>query len=116
MFIASAFSFCLCSRYFMLLPHCGVDFGTSNSSVAWYHQGRATLLPLEEERTSLPSAIFFHADDDGISHGQAAINDYLEGYDGRLMRAMKSLLGSPLMEGQTEVQGRALPFRLLLQH
>ena len=100
----------------MPLPHCGVDFGTSNSSVAWYHQGQATLLPLEEERTSLPSAIFFHADDDGISHGQAAINDYLEGYEGRLMRAMKSLLGSPLMEGQTEVQGRALPFRLLLKH
>jgi len=31
-----------------------------------------------------------------------------------LMRSMKSLLGSSLMDGHTEVQGRSLPFRTLL--
>jgi two-component system sensor histidine kinase QseC len=34
--------------------------------------------------------------------------DYLEGYEGRLMRSLKSLLGTSLMDGQTEVGGRAL--------
>src|SRR6185312_15089645 len=36
--------------------------------------------------------------------------------EGRLMRSLKSLLGTSLMDGQTEVAGRALPFRQLLAH
>ena len=39
---------------------------------------------------------------------------YLEGYEGRLVRALKSLLGSNLIDATTEVGGRALPFRELL--
>ncbi|HWU84473.1 MAG TPA: Hsp70 family protein, partial [Rhodocyclaceae bacterium] len=41
--------------------------------------------------------------------------DYLAGYEGRLMRSLKSLLGSSLIDGQTEVNGRALAFRELLE-
>jgi hypothetical chaperone protein len=95
---------------------CGVDFGTSNSTVGWVRPGQPTLLPLEDGKATLPSVVFFNADDEQVRYGRAALADYLEGYDGRLMRSLKSLLGTSLMEGQTEVAGRALPFRQLLGH
>lgn len=93
---------------------CGIDFGTSNSTVGWTRPGQHALLALEDGKPTLPSAIFFHDEDDEVSYGRAAIADYVAGYDGRLMRSMKSLLGSSLMEGHTEIGGRAVPFKVLL--
>jgi len=98
---------------------CGVDFGTSNSTVGWLRPGpaqpgRSALLALEDGRPTLPSVVFFNVEDEEVSYGRAALADYLAGYEGRLMRSLKSLLGTSLMEGQTEVAGRALPFRMLL--
>jgi hypothetical chaperone protein len=95
---------------------CGVDFGTSNSTVGWVRPGQPSLLALEDGKATLPSVVFFNADEDVVRYGRAALADYLEGYDGRLMRSLKSLLGTSLMEGQTEVGGRALPFRQLLEY
>ena len=93
---------------------CGIDFGTSNSTVGWSRPGAATLLALEDGKPTLPSAVFFNADEETTCYGRAALAEYLEGYEGRLMRSLKSLLGSGLIDGQTEVHGRALPFRDLL--
>lgn len=93
---------------------CGVDFGTSNSTVGWVNPGQPVMLGLEDGKVTLPSVVFFNADDEVVRYGRAALADYLAGYEGRLMRSMKSLLGTSLMEGQTEVAGRALPFRTLL--
>ena len=98
---------------------CGIDFGTSNSTVGWIGPDRAgaprsVMLALEDGKPTLPSVVFFNADDDEVSYGRAALAGYLAGYEGRLMRSLKSLLGTSLMDGQTEVAGRALPFRLLL--
>jgi hypothetical chaperone protein len=94
---------------------CGVDFGTSNSTVGRLRPGRETLLPLEDDKVTLPSVVFFNAEDDSIRFGRAALQEYLAGYEGRLMRSMKSLLGSRLIDGKTEVHGRSLPFRDLLK-
>ena len=93
---------------------CGVDFGTSNSTVGWVRPGHPVMLGLEDGKATLPSVVFFNADDDDVSYGRAALAEYLAGYEGRLMRSMKSLLGTSLIDGQTEVGGRALPFRMLL--
>ena len=93
---------------------CGIDFGTSNSTVGWLRPDAPILVPLEDGRATLPSAVFFNADEDSIHYGRAALAEYLEGYEGRLMRALKSLLGTSLIDGQTEVNGRALGFRELL--
>lgn len=93
---------------------CGVDFGTSNSTVGWLRPGMATLLALEDARPTLPSAVFFNADENTTCFGRAALAEYLEGYEGRLMRALKSLLGSSLIDGHTEVLGRAISYRQLL--
>ncbi len=93
---------------------CGVDFGTSNSTVGWSRPGQSALLALEDEKVTLPSVVFFNAEDNSTHFGRAALNSYLAGYEGRLMRSLKSLLGSSLIDGQTEVLGRALPYRDLL--
>ena len=95
---------------------CGVDFGTSNSTVGLVRPGAPALLTLEDGKPTLPSVVFFNADDEEVSYGRAALADYLAGYEGRLMRSLKSLLGTSLIDGQTEVGGRALPFRMLLAH
>lgn len=100
-----------------MLQACGVDFGTSNSTVGWHSKdlvGQISLLALEQDKVTLPSVVFFNLDEDEVSYGRAALTSYLAGYEGRLMRSMKSLLGTSLIDGQTEVQGRALPFRDLL--
>ncbi|MFJ3048477.1 Hsp70 family protein [Herbaspirillum chlorophenolicum] len=95
---------------------CGVDFGTSNSTVGWLRPdaGESLLLPLEEGKATLPSVVFFNADENEFSYGRSGLNEYLSGYEGRLMRSLKSLLGSGAIDGQTEVGGRALPYRGLL--
>jgi len=95
---------------------CGVDFGTSNSTVGWRRPeaGNALLLPLEDGKATLPSVVFFNADENAFSYGRAGLGEYLAGYEGRLMRSLKSLLGSGAIDGQTEVGGRALPYRGLL--
>ncbi|UIF91352.1 Hsp70 family protein [Cupriavidus sp. UYPR2.512] len=101
----------------MMSNACGLDFGTSNSTVGWSHPERpAALLPLEDGKVTLPSVIFFHAEDPLVSYGRAALGDYLAGYEGRLMRSLKSLLGTSMMDDSTEVMGQAMPFRKLLAH
>ena len=93
---------------------CGIDFGTSNSTVGWLRPGQPTLLALENGKPTLPSVVFFNVEENTVSVGQAGLKEYLDGYEGRLMRALKSLLGSSLMEGKTEIQGRSLPYKELL--
>ena len=59
--------------------------------------------------------VFFHAEDIQASYGRAALADYLSGHEGRLMRSLKSLLGTSMIDEHTELNGRALPFRKLLE-
>lgn len=102
------------------MPHfsparaCGIDFGTSNSTVGWQRPGHPTLLSLEDGKPTLPSVVFFNAEEDSVSFGRAGLREYLDGYEGRLMRSLKSLLGSSLIDGRTDVQGKVIGFRDLL--
>ena len=97
---------------------CGIDFGTSNSTAGvagtGVSDGTGTLLALEGGKLTLPSVIFFHAEDAHVSYGRAALADYLAGHEGRLMRSLKSLLGTAMMDDFTEVAGRAVMFKDLL--
>jgi len=99
----------------MVSASCGVDFGTSNSTVGWSRPGQLALLPLEDGKLTLPSVVFFHAEDFEASYGRAALADYLGGHEGRLMRSLKSLLGTSMMDESTELMGQAIPFRRLLE-
>lgn len=93
---------------------CGIDFGTSNSTVGWLRPGHDSLLPLEDGKITLPSVIFFNTEERRPVYGRLALHEYLEGYEGRLMRSLKSLLGSKLLKSDTTVLGSALPFKDLL--
>ena len=92
----------------------GIDFGTSNSTVGWLRPGAPTLLPLEEGKITLPSVLFFNYEERHSVFGRLALHEYLEGYEGRLMRSLKSLLGSKLLKSETTVLGSAVPFKQIL--
>lgn len=90
----------------------GLDFGTSNSAMAFVGpDGVARPVPLEGDEPTLPTAVFFNAEERSIHFGREAIGLYLAGVDGRLMRSLKSLLGSSLLEEQTRVPEGMVSFR-----
>ncbi|WP_407314788.1 Hsp70 family protein [Pseudomonas sp. nanlin1] len=93
---------------------CGIDFGTSNSTVGWHRPGVDTLIALEDGKITLPSVVFFNLEERRPVYGRLALHEYLEGYEGRLMRSLKSLLGSKLIKHDTSVLGTAMPFKDLL--
>ncbi|WP_053155564.1 Hsp70 family protein [Pseudomonas sp. Pf153] len=93
---------------------CGIDFGTSNSTVGWLRPGVETLIALEDDKITLPSVVFFNQEERRPVYGRLALHEYLEGYEGRLMRSLKSLLGSKLIKHDTSVLGTAMPFKDLL--
>lgn len=104
--------------------HCAIDFGTSNSAIAipspacGAHSGMR-LVPLEGEHQTMPTAVFYCTDTDDLPpaaqpgpggddtlprcFGRAAVQAYIDGYEGRLMRSMKSVLGTALVDQTTEV-------------
>lgn len=85
------------------MTYCAIDFGTSNSAVALPRASSVGLIELEGSHRTIPTAVFFNADEGTQSFGRAAIAAYIDGYDGRLMRAIKSILGSPLLENVTDI-------------
>jgi len=90
----------------------GIDFGTSNSAAAWRDgEGPPRAVALEGAAHALPTAIFFNAEEQRTHFGRDAIAQYLAGTDGRLMRSLKSLLGSALLLEKTEIGGRAISFQ-----
>jgi len=113
------------------MSFCAIDFGTSNSAIAIpaaAGQAGMRLVPLEGEHLTMPTAVFYATDaddqptgvhpgpsrDDGLPRcfGRAAVQAYVDGYEGRLMRSMKSVLGTALIDQTTEV-GQGLGVKYL---
>jgi hypothetical chaperone protein len=95
----------------MTRQFCGMDFGTSNSTFAVVDGQRPPLLlPLEGDRVTIPTALFFSFETDDVYFGRAAMNEYVAGGDGRLLRAIKSVLGTSLFNDATRVKRRLLAF------
>ncbi len=104
------------SRCAMTRPYCAIDFGTSNSSIALpVHGGgsakRVALVEVEPGQRTMPTAVFYtleglrpHQEPRRL-YGRAALTAYVEGHEGRLMRSMKSVLGSSLIDQGTDVGG-----------
>ncbi len=97
---------------------CAIDFGTSNSAIALPQLGSGDsgpdevhLVALEAGQRTMPTAVFYAVE--GLRghelpqrhYGRAAVAAYVEGIEGRLMRSMKSILGSTLAEQATDVGG-----------
>ncbi|MGE5452143.1 MAG: Hsp70 family protein [Acidobacteriota bacterium] len=102
------------------MTYCAIDFGTSNSAVAISTATGMKLVPLEGKHPTMPTAVFYCTDRDDLppgahrapagsepqlarTFGRAAVQAYMDGYGGRLMRSMKSILGSALVDQTTEV-------------
>jgi hypothetical chaperone protein len=111
------------------MTFCAIDFGTSNSAIAIPERAavgspagqaaRMRLVPLEGDNLTMPTAVFYCTDVDDLpagttkgpsqedslprNFGRAAVQAYIDGYDGRLMRSMKSILGTALVDQTTEV-------------
>lgn len=91
--------------------YCAIDFGTSNSAIA-IADARASmrLVELEPGQTTMPTAVFYFVEGPELdgpprAFGRAAIAAYVDGLEGRLMRSMKSILGSQLIDQTTDVGG-----------
>ena len=84
---------------------CAIDFGTSNSAVAIAADtaGATRLVTLEPGALTMPSAVFYDSEDGQKSYGREAIAAYVDGHPGRLMRSLKSILGSALIEETTQL-------------
>lgn len=95
--------------------HCGVDFGTTNSTVGLCAPGGAPhLIPLEGKQVTIPSALFFSLEDGSVHFGRSAVHEYMDGAEGRFMRALKSILGTSLMKETTQVGRDRMTFQGLI--
>jgi hypothetical chaperone protein len=89
----------------------GIDFGTSNSAAALLGaDGTLHVMALDANRLEMPTAVFFGADPPTLLYGREAMQAYLSGSEGRLLRSLKSLLGSRLMDEYTAVNDRTIQF------
>ncbi len=87
--------------------YCAIDFGTSNSAIAIPDpkggRGVMKLAVIEDNFVTMPTAIFYNAEDGLRTFGRAAIQAYVDGFDGRLMRSIKSILGADLLDEVTDI-------------
>ncbi|MDO8448106.1 MAG: Hsp70 family protein [Rhodoferax sp.] len=89
----------------------GIDFGTSNSAAALVGaDGQLCVIPLDGASAAMPTALFFCNETHTTLFGTQAMQAYLGGTEGRLMRSIKSLLGSRLMDEYTVVNGQSIRF------
>ena len=88
----------------------GIDFGTSNSAVGVCLDGTPQLIPLEDEATTLPTAVFFDFETQEMQIGTRASEALLAGHEGRYMRGLKSLLGTALVRESRMLLGERLDF------
>ena len=98
----------------MAKKYFGIDFGTSNSAVGVFDGTNNILIPVESSEVTIPSAIFYNSDNTTITFGQAAITEYLGGTDGRLMRSLKSILGTSLIDETTRIGNINVSFKVII--
>lgn len=94
---------------------CGLDFGTSNTTLGIVVDNVPVLTPLEDRHTTVPSAIFYRLDSTAVI-GRKAIETYVDGTQGRLMRSLKSVLGTSLIDETTRVGRQRASFRDVIAH
>jgi len=94
---------------------CGLDFGTSNTTLGTIEGDAPVLAALEAGETTIPSAIFFETDG-AVLIGRKAIAAYVEAAPGRLMRSLKSVLGSALIDETTWLGRERTSFREVIAY
>ena len=93
----------------------GIDFGTSNSAVGFLKDGNPCLVELENKKQTIPSAIFYDTEENSVHFGNEAISFYVDGCEGRLLRSLKSILGSSLINESTEIGYKNIYFKDIIR-
>lgn len=94
---------------------CGLDFGTSNTTLGTIVDHAPQLVALEPGHTTIPSAIFYETDG-AVLIGRPAMDAYVEGAPGRLMRSLKSVLGTSLVDETTNTGRQRTSFRDIIAY
>lgn len=81
----------------------GIDFGTSNTAAGVMAGDRPYLIEVEPGQTTLPTSVFFDTQRKVTTYGSAANRALIDGREGRFMRALKSVLGTPLMREKRQI-------------
>jgi hypothetical chaperone protein len=96
------------------MSFCGFDFGTSNSSIGVINNTEVVMVPLESGNSLIRTAIFIDEEERGFLFGSDAVAAYLNGYEGRLLQSIKSVLGTPLMHEMTNGFNEMMPFSSII--
>jgi hypothetical chaperone protein len=94
----------------------GIDFGTTNSSVALAGNGEPRLVPVEQSNVTIPTAMYLISSSE-VYFGRDAIKRYTENETaGRFMRSIKRILGSTLMNSiGTQVGHNTVKFDKIIE-
>lgn len=92
----------------------GLDFGTSNSAIGHASGNALDLHTFEHGGQSVPTALFYDEEEGVLVSGHDAEARFLQGHEGRYLRALKSILGTSLADDATRMGARSWPFRSLL--
>ncbi|WP_374299053.1 Hsp70 family protein [Paracoccus sp. (in: a-proteobacteria)] len=87
-------------------PTLAIDFGTSNSAAAILEGGTIRRIPIEHGSDTLPTAVFLPARGGAMRIGEAAAQALMAAEEGRYMRALKSVLGTPLLHESRLISGK----------
>lgn len=88
----------------------GIDFGTSNSAAGVSVNGAPWLIEMEPGESTLPTAVFFDPHNKQMQIGHRAVRALINGEEGRFLRALKSLLGTPLLHEERRLGGERITF------
>ncbi|MEM6641144.1 MAG: Hsp70 family protein [Pseudomonadota bacterium] len=94
---------------------CGLDFGTSNSTIGVISGGNPSLIALEAHTPMMPSVVYFSSTGLTPSFGISALEAHGEDQSGRLIRSIKSVLGSSLMTGGDVADGSGTDYVTILR-
>lgn len=95
---------------------CGIDFGTTNSSISIAKNGKTPKLILfPNGKNTIPTAVFYPEEKSLTPlFGDEAVLAYITGATGRFMRSMKRVLGSTIMLSGTTINGSFVKFNTIL--
>ena len=88
----------------------GIDFGTSNSSAGFLHDGAPKLIEFSSGKSTLPTTFFFDFENCQTLIGDPANQALLEGQEGRFMRTLKRVLGTSLMHEKRQILNERVTF------
>lgn len=91
----------------------GLDFGTSNSALG-YFENNINLVNFNGKNHT-PSTIFYNNEEGIVSFGDQAIEDYIEGHEGRIIWSPKNILGTELMDDKTIIFNKRVSFKSIIK-